>query len=111
MEFRNLTLGEFDSLIQKMKSKYKKGNMVIETLASLSPNLNVILNTDVGKQILAEDIGRMDELMVKIYREEINPQDLAEFRYLRDKRIPYLISKVSSFVKNVDEVRDSNHKS
>jgi len=108
MEFDNFSLMQIQ---EYLRDNGKKGKMTISILSKLYPYFTAVFNTELGKQLLAEDIGRMDELMVKVYREEANPQELAEFRYLRDKRLPSLMNMINTFTQQVEEVKKGIHKS
>jgi hypothetical protein len=83
----------------------KKGGMVLSILGRLSKQVEAVLNNEVGAEILRDDINRMEFLLVKIYREEVNPMELAEFRYLRDVRMPTIIGKLKQYLELIKEVK------
>ena len=102
MEFANVTLSEIQRYLELTG---KKGSLVISILGRLTPQLNSILNNEMGREMLRDDINRLEELLMKIYKEEATEIERAEFRYLKDRRFPYLIEKLKVYINKVDEIK------
>lgn len=83
----------------------KKGIKTIDTLAKLYPNIHALLDTEVGIALLEDDILRHDALLTKIYREEATPQELAEFRFLRDCRLPKVIGRIKEYFELFKQIK------
>jgi hypothetical protein len=100
----NITLSE----VERYKDiAGKRGAMILSTLGKLHPQINVILNHDIGKQLLSDDIDRMDDLLTKIYKQKANDMEMAEFRYLKDKRIPDVLKKLKTYLEKIKEIKDT----
>ena len=97
-----LTLNEIEKYLTRTG---KKGAMVVSILGRLNKHFNAVISSDIGKEILSDDINRVEELMDKIYKEEANEQELAEFRYLKNKRIPDVVKRVKAYLEKVGEVK------
>ena len=83
----------------------KRGVAIVSTLGKLAPFLNAVLNTEVGREILKDDILRAEELMMKVYREEATEKEKAEFRYLRDFRLPLIADRLKVYLEKVEEIK------
>ena len=82
-----------------------QGKRATLTLSILGKNLAFVkaMKSDIGKEILSEDISRHEELLTKIYMEETTPQELAEFRYLK-LRITKIAAKIDDYIKKTQEI-------
>ncbi len=103
----NITLSEVQRYIEIAG---KHGAMTLSVLGKIHPQINIILNHDIGKQLLSDDINRMEDLLTKIYKQEANDMELAEFRYLKDKRIPDVLKKLKIYLEKIKEVKDTLNK-
>lgn len=105
-----LLLSSFETLTPTEIEKYlsmmgKRGGEILSILGRLHPTFETYLNTMIGKEILVTDINRMGELLEKIYEENANPEEKAEFRYLKKVRLPYVMGKLDAYFKKVNEVK------
>lgn len=109
MEIPILTFEEIEKYLQKNKIR---GTAVIETIAKYNHELTIVLGNEIGREILKTDLSRVDDLFTKIYKEEITPNspEMAEFRYLRDTRIPYIINKISIYLELLKKVKAETKK-
>ena len=83
----------------------KRGEKTLTVLGALYPYIHSLLETEVGQTLLEDDILRHDALLTKIYREEVTPQELAEFRFLRDYRLPRVIGKIKEYLELFKQVK------
>lgn len=83
----------------------KRGEKTLTTLGKIYPDIHSLLETEVGQAILEDDILRHDTLLTKIYKEEATAQELAEFRYLRDYRLPRVIGKIREYFELFKQVK------
>ncbi len=102
MEFETLTSTEIDKYLNMMG---KRGGEILSILGRLHPTFETYVNTMVGKEILITDVNRMAELFEKIYEENATPEEKAEFRYLRKVRLPYIMGKLDTYFKKVNEIK------
>ncbi len=103
MEIPTLTFEEIEKYLQKAKTR---GSQVIEIIAKYNKYLTIILGDEIGRNIIQSDIKRIDDLFKKVYNEDITPQEMAEFRYLRDNRIPSIIEKITTYMKLLKKVKE-----
>lgn len=104
MEFETLTSIEIDKYLAMMG---KRGGEILSILGRLHPTFETYVNTMVGKEVLITDVNRMGELLEKIYEENATPEEKAEFRYLRKVRLPYVMSKLDTYFKKVNEIKNA----
>ena len=83
----------------------KRGEKTLTVLGKIYPDIYSLLETEIGQAILEDDILRHDALLTKIYREEATPQELAEFRFLRDYRLPKVIGKIREYFELFKQVK------
>jgi ABC-type uncharacterized transport system ATPase subunit len=98
-----LTVDEINNFLQK--SNRIKGPEILSILARLNKQLTYIISTDLGKEIFDCDLKRLEELFVKIYKEKTDDLELAEFRFLRDVRIPYIAEKLRQYLDGIKRVK------
>lgn len=84
----------------------RRGQMVIDAVSKVLPTLQMIFDTEVGREILKEDIERCEILLVKIVNFDATDEDKIEFRYLRD-RIIGLGKKLEVFFNYLKDVGGS----
>lgn len=85
-------------------SQGKRASNTLSILGRLSPFVEA-MNSEIGRELLKDDVERHEELLIKIYNENnVTPQDLAEFRYLK-KRIKTVYSRFHEYVQLAEEVR------
>lgn len=83
----------------------RKASQVLERLGKLDSNLHINLRTEFGREILEEDINRLDLLFCSVAEETATPKELAEFRYLKD-RIDRLSRKITAYNSGVAAIQD-----
>lgn len=89
-----------------LASNGKRGSMTISLLGKLNPFM-LAMKSPVGQEILRDDIDRHEELLKKMYEENITPQELAEFRYLKG-RLKKVSDRISLYLKSTNEVMNKN---
>jgi hypothetical protein len=99
----DLTMSEVENILNNMGTR---GKQVINVMAKVYDDIEVYLKTNLGKQILKEDILRTEELMVKVYKETATPEELAEFRFLRDVRLPRIFGKIKQYYDLSNEAKN-----
>jgi hypothetical protein len=107
MESENINLTDISKFLKEVGKR--RGGLTLSILGRLEPYFNAIMKSEVGKEILRDDINRMDELIMKIYDDEATPQEKAEFSYLRDKRFPAVLSKLKIYLEKLGEIKKVVH--
>ncbi len=102
MEFETLTSFDIEKYLNMMG---KRGGEILSILGRLHPTFETYVNTMVGKEVLITDVNRMADLFEKIYEENATPEEKAEFRYLRKVRLPYIMGKLDTYFKKVNEIK------
>ena len=90
-----LTLQQVEEFLIKAG---KKGADTLSILGRLSKTISEVLHTDVGIEIMYTDIQRMDMLLMKIVNETSTEMERAEFRYLKNVRIPWVADKLKKYL-------------
>lgn len=88
-----------------LRNKGKKGEMTITLLGKLEPFMQAI-QTEVGWELLRDDIARYEELLMKMESETATQQELAEFRYLKI-RTTRVAERVNRYVNSLREIKGS----
>jgi hypothetical protein len=65
----------------------RRGQMIIDAVNKILPSLQMIFDTEIGREILKEDIERCEFLLERIVDFKATDEDKIEFRYLRDRII------------------------
>lgn len=104
MDMLNVDLKEIS---RYLAGSGQKGGMVLSILGKLNKQIEAVINTEVGAEILRDDITRMESTLVKIYQESATPMELAEFRYLRDVRLPSIVGRLKKYLELIGEVKKS----
>src|SRR4030042_5253080 len=99
------TLINPEELARFLERADKSALKLLSALGKLDKDLSVIFGNDLGKKLLDEDFNRMEELWPKVYREKATPDEIEEFRYLRDKRIPHIVSMVKRYLDGMVKVK------
>lgn len=72
--------------IESYCKKYgKRGEMELEAIRAAHDNLPGILDSEVGRGVLAEDIIRASSLMSKCYNQELTDDERIELRYIKGR--------------------------
>lgn len=98
-----ITSDELDEFLRRVGRV--KGPQVLNILAKLNKEIADLLSSEIGKNIFKLDMDKMEELFIKFYQERISDQELAQFRYLRDYRIPQIAKMIREYLKNIDYVK------
>lgn len=83
----------------------KHGRRAANTMKLLGRHQPFIeaISSEIGMQLLQGDIDRHEELLTKLYEENITPQELAEFRYLK-LRLKTVSAKITDYAKLNQEI-------
>jgi uncharacterized protein YnzC (UPF0291/DUF896 family) len=103
MDVPILNLQDLNRFLQLTK---KRGADVLSTIGRLNKYIENVLNTEVGQSIMQEDLARITELFPKVYQEKASVDEIAEFRYLRDVRIPSIAKKVKVYLESLEKVKN-----
>ena len=98
------TIGISESELKDFLLSTKTTNS-LTILQNVYPNLNVVFNHPVGKEILRDDISRISELLTKAYKQTATELELAEIRYLKDYRMPRIIKRVNAYLESLVNVK------
>ena len=86
----------------------RRAKNTLSLLGKLLPFVQAI-NSELGQELLKDDIDRHEDLLVKMYEENITPQELAEFRYLK-MRLKKVSMRVAEYNKGLNEVTSKSKK-
>ncbi len=98
-----ITSDELDEFLKRVGRI--KGPQILFILAKLNKELADVLGSEVGQKIFKMDMDRMEELFIKMYQEKISEDELAQFRHLRDYRLPQIAKMIREYLKNIDFVK------
>jgi len=101
MEFRDATLSEIKKYLE---TTGKHGAQVLSLLGRITPGVHAILETEIGNEILKDDIKRIEELMDLMYQEKHTDDDRAELRYLR-RRIARISDRIRIYLEGTEEIK------
>mgnify|MGYP001615036615 CR=1 FL=1 len=87
-----------------LRNKGKKGEMAITLLSKLEPFMQSI-QTEVGWELLRDDIARYEELLIKMESETATQQELAEFRYLK-ARVIKVTERINRYINSLKEIKN-----
>lgn len=102
MEIPRVTLNELERYLTLTG---KRGSLAISTLGRLDSYIENVLNSEVGREILKDDVERIEDLLMKTYRGDVTELEKAELRYLRDVRIPKILTKLRNYLEKINEVK------
>lgn len=95
-----LSLDAIQEYLQKMG---KRGEATLKIIERSYPYIRSVVETDIGKDLLTEDINRHEELLFKVAEAKASPEDMAEFMYIR-KRLIKLTEKLYMYDRATTEV-------
>jgi DNA-binding PadR family transcriptional regulator len=95
------TLKDFQEYINKVGRA--QANKVIEILGEQNQFYEAF-NTPIGRELLKDAVNRVDELNRKIWKEEENDMERAEFRVLK-QLISRWSKKIDAYVKNLEVIK------
>lgn len=97
-----VTLEHIASFLQKTG---KKGALTLDLLGKLSPFVRA-MQSQVGYEILKDDVARHEEILGKIYNEKVSEQELAEFRYLKS-RLERISKRITAYLDKLENIGNS----
>ncbi len=103
MELQSLTLKEIERYLEKTG---KKGAQILSILGKVNKTIDAVLNTDFGNQQLQKDILRTEDLLFKIALGKATEEEIAEYRYLFNKRIPDVASDILKYLKLTKHIKE-----
>ena len=83
----------------------RRGSQILSALGKLNPSFNAIMGSEIGREIIKDDLDTVEMLFSKIYEETATPQELAEFRVLRDKILPKRMEKLRYYLEQVGQIK------
>lgn len=102
MEILGVTLPELE---RYLRLKKERGAQTLSILGKLQPEINAVIGTDVGREILKQDIMRVEEILMKMCDGGATEQEIAELKYLKDIRLPRLTDKIKKYLESLQEVK------
>ena len=81
----------------------KRGAHTLDILGKYQPFVTAVSST-IGWELLKDDIQRHEELLEKIYNEQAEIQELAEFRYLK-LRLRKVSERIAVYLDKLKEIR------
>lgn len=100
-----ITKPSLNDLNDFLRRKGKKGSTILSILGKLEPFVSA-MQTEVGFEILKDDIARLEDLSIKIYNEQATEMEMAEFRYLKG-RIEKVQSRINLYIEKLKEINDT----
>ena len=94
-----------DEIVQYLNRFGRRGQRVLSDLGKLVPFIESVYNTEVGRGILMDDINRFSELYEKVINLEANEEEKAEYRYLRNWRLPRVTKRLQEFIAKSKELK------
>uniref|UniRef100_A0A6H1Z9F7 Uncharacterized protein n=1 Tax=viral metagenome TaxID=1070528 RepID=A0A6H1Z9F7_9ZZZZ len=105
MDKLNLTFS-VDEITRFMSLNSRKATRVLSDLGKLIPFIEAVYNSEVGREILKDDIDRYSELFNKVMDLSANDEEKAEYRYLKNTRLPRVTNRLSAFLNLGKELKD-----
>ena len=96
-----------DDIMGYVKRSGKHGDRTTSIHYRLLPTFEIVVGTKIGNELMRYLIETEDELLVKIYQETATPQELAEFRVIRDKLMPKFVDLINNFLNSIEEIKRS----
>lgn len=97
----NLTIEQVKEYLERNKTR---GGVALTVLSKVVDSINVIFNTKVGRELLAEDMNRFEVLLEKICNFEASDYEKAEFWYIRE-RLVKIANKLEIYLKKLEEIK------
>jgi hypothetical protein len=86
-----------DDLVTISDRLRKSSGRTLKALDNIIPGIQANFNTDIGYQILKDDLDRFESLLILIIKEAAKPEELAEFRVLRN-RLGVISNKIDTYL-------------
>ncbi len=96
-----------NEIVQYLHKYGRRGQRVLSDLGKLIPFIEAVYNSEVGKEILTDDINRLSELYEKVINLDANEEEKAEYRYLRNHRLPRVTRRLQEFIVKSKELKEN----
>lgn len=92
--------------VQAWVDKYgKRHSRAREVLSKLIPGIIATLGSEIGKEILKDDMDRYGQLLDKAGMAALSQDEAVEYTYLR-KRLTGLVGKINQFLRLQSDLQD-----
>ncbi len=81
-----------------------RGGHTISILSKLYKHFETVYANDIGKELLASHVEKLEALLMKIYQETATPQEWAEFRVLKSM-MEDEVRKIKVYLDKMNEVK------
>lgn len=98
----DITVDQLEQFIQRYG---RRASHTMSVLGKYDPFVQAI-QTEVGQQILQDDISRHEYLLNKVYDEQANESEMAEFRYLK-RRLRTVAERISLWMEAMKSVKNN----
>jgi hypothetical protein len=82
----------------------KRGADVLSELGRITPCIHAVFGTEIGREILKEDIAELQILFTKVFNEQATEEEKAEFRVLK-RRISTLSKRLENYLAGVGLIK------
>lgn len=82
-----------------------KGKKVLEVLERVIPGVQAIYATDIGRELVKDDLDTFLALKEKIENVEATPEEEAEYLFLKNKRLPKVVGKLRTYLNTVGKIK------
>lgn len=96
----DVTMADIEEFLRK---EGKHGERVLATLGKNSQFLNAMA-TPLGQELLKDSVARLEVTLEKIVNEQATPQELAEYRVLRDLVYTWA-ERITRYVSDLKKVK------
>jgi cytidylate kinase len=107
---RRLTLDNtftMQDIVNFFERQKKRGIKTVEALKEVVDNIDVNFNTQVGREVMIDDINRYEMLLTKVIKEEANDNDRAEMRVILS-RLGKINRRLDTFTKSLKSIGGTN---
>ena len=94
-----------DQLEQFIKRYGRRASHTMSVLGKYDPFVQAI-QTEVGQQLMKDDIDRHEYLLNKVYEEQANDSEFAEFRYLK-RRLLTVAERITIWMEAMKSVKNN----
>lgn len=76
-----------------------RGEKALRIMANLYPHLNAICNTEIGIEILRDDLQCLEDIMLKICKgDDLTVREKSMFDYLVTYRLPKIYDRLKNYL-------------
>ena len=93
-----------EDAVEFVEGQRKRGSRLLKPLARAIPNIEALFKTNLGNELLKDDLDQFDFLLCKIIDEEATPEERAEFRVIR-RRLSIIAERLSTFMEGLKQMR------